>query len=78
MTRKSLTIMLAVFFLIMSARAQIYQKTDLGVQSTINAIDIEIRIILENLNVCVINIDLRVMGRLSDGIMPNESTSFIR
>jgi alpha-D-xyloside xylohydrolase len=43
MTRKSLIIILSVFFLIMSARAQVYQKTDLGVQSTINAIDVEIQ-----------------------------------
>ncbi len=43
MTRKFLIDLLSVFFLINSAGAQVYQKTDLGAKSMINAVDVEIQ-----------------------------------
>jgi len=43
MNKKLLIIVLFVFVLVSSIEAQTYQKTDLGIKSTINSIDVEIQ-----------------------------------
>ena len=43
MKKKSLIIVLIAFVLVLDCKAQTYQKTDLGVKSAINSIEIEIQ-----------------------------------
>jgi alpha-D-xyloside xylohydrolase len=43
MNKKLLIIVLFAFVLVNSIEAQIYQKTDLGIKSNINSIDVEIQ-----------------------------------
>jgi len=43
MNKKLLTIVLFAFVLVSSIKAQTYQKTDLGIKSTINSIEVEIQ-----------------------------------
>jgi len=70
MNKKLLTIVLFAFVLVSSIKAQTYQKTDLGIKSTINSIEVEIQFYSPSI--------VRVLKSLEGETFTKESLSVIK